>query len=150
MILKYSFGGEVNLGFKAKGTQLPIEYLRNGQITSDEINELRSRSWEGTTGGDWTPELERGFGWVTARDGERLVGFVRLLWDGGSHIFLLDTTVHRDYQRRGIGRGIVREAVSLSETCGAEWLHVDYEEHLDSFYRGCGFKPTLAGLIRLS
>jgi hypothetical protein len=28
-------------------------------------------------------------------------------------------------------------------------LHVDYEPHLDGFYRGCGFRPTAAGLLRL-
>jgi hypothetical protein len=26
---------------------------------------------------------------------------------------------------------------------------VDYEPHLDPFYRACGFVPTLAGLICL-
>jgi hypothetical protein len=26
---------------------------------------------------------------------------------------------------------------------------VDYEPHLDGFYRGCGFRHTLAGLIDL-
>ena len=30
------------------------------------------------------------------------------------------------------------------------WLHVDYEPHLDGFYRGCGFRPTAAGLAALS
>ena len=33
---------------------------------------------------------------------------------------------------------------------GMTWLHVDYEPHLDGFYRGCGFRPTAAGLLRLS
>jgi hypothetical protein len=28
---------------------------------------------------------------------------------------------------------------------GCPWLHVDYEPHLDGFYRGCGFRPTAAG-----
>ena len=32
---------------------------------------------------------------------------------------------------------------------GASWVHVDYEPHLDGFYRGCGFTPAAAGLIRL-
>jgi hypothetical protein len=27
---------------------------------------------------------------------------------------------------------------------------VDYEPHLNSFYRGCGFRPTAAGLIHLA
>ncbi len=34
---------------------------------------------------------------------------------------------------------------------GCEWLHVDYEPHLDSFYRdACGFQATEAGLLRVS
>ncbi|NTE47960.1 GNAT family N-acetyltransferase, partial [Rhizobium pusense] len=28
-------------------------------------------------------------------------------------------------------------------------LHVDFETHLTSFYRSCGFRPTEAGLIEL-
>jgi hypothetical protein len=31
-----------------------------------------------------------------------------------------------------------------------EWLHVDFEPHLDEFYHKCGFKETRAGLIRLN
>jgi hypothetical protein len=31
-----------------------------------------------------------------------------------------------------------------------EWLHVDFEEYLRSFYLdSCGFRPTPAGLIAL-
>jgi ribosomal protein S18 acetylase RimI-like enzyme len=65
------------------------------------------------------------------------------------HAFLLHSSVHRDYQRRGIGTGLVREAMALARNGGAEWLHVDYEDDLESFYRGCGFRPTPAGLLYL-
>ena len=33
---------------------------------------------------------------------------------------------------------------------GCQWLHVDYEPHLEEFYQGCGFRPTLAGLMHLN
>lgn len=56
----------------------------------------------------------------------------------------------RQYQRRGIGRDLVLEAAALARERGAEWLHVDYEPHLDSFYRGCGFRHTAAGLLNLT
>ena len=88
-------------------------------------------------------------GWVCATDGARLVGFVNVAWDGGAHAFLLDTSVHRDYQRQGIGTALVREAIALARDGGAEWLHVDYEEGLEPFYRGCGFRPTPAGVLYL-
>lgn len=88
-------------------------------------------------------------GWVCAHDGERLVGFVNIAWDGSVHAFLLDTTVHPDYQRQGVGTALVHEATFLARERGAEWLHVDYDEALEPFYRGCGFFPTPAGLIYL-
>jgi GNAT superfamily N-acetyltransferase len=70
--------------------------------------------------------------------------------DGGAHAFLLDTTVHSDWQRHGIGRRLVAAAIDEARTSGMTWLHVDYEPHLDRFYRGCGFRPTDAGLLHLA
>ena len=124
-----------------------VALTRNRPIASEDLNALRAASREGVQTRDWEPVLARSMGWVCATDGARLVGFVNVAWDGGAHTFLLDTSVHRDYQRRGIGTALVREAVALAREGGAEWLHVDYEEDLESFYRGCGFKPTPAGLV---
>ena len=93
--------------------------------------------------------LKRGLAHVGAYDGDRLVGLVNVAWDGGVHAFLLDTTVHPDFQRQGIATSLVRRAAELARERGAEWLHVDFEPHLEGFYRGCGFKRTAAGLIDL-
>ena len=78
-----------------------------------------------------------------------LVGFVNVAWDGATHFFLLDTTVAPSHRRRGIGAALVAAAVELSKRRGGDWLHVDYEEELTSFYEGCGFHPTPAGLYQL-
>jgi ribosomal protein S18 acetylase RimI-like enzyme len=79
-----------------------------------------------------------------------LMGFVNVAWDGGDHAFLLNTKVRAEYQRRGIATEVVRLAASRAQAAGCEWLHVDFEEHLAPFYfDACGFRPTLAGLIRL-
>jgi GNAT superfamily N-acetyltransferase len=128
----------------------PVAIARNLPIGNAELNALRDAAWTAVGDQDWAPILVRSLGWVAARDGERLVGFVNVAWDGGVHAFLLDTTVHPDYQRQGIGRALVREAAEMARQRGAEWLHVDYEDDLDPFYRGCGFRPTLAGLIDLA
>jgi GNAT superfamily N-acetyltransferase len=83
------------------------------------------------------------------RDG-RLTGFVQVAWDGGAHAFILDTMVDPDAQGRGIGAALVRAAAAEARAAGCQWLHVDYEPHLDHFYRvRCGFVPTQAGLINL-
>ncbi|WP_412101902.1 GNAT family N-acetyltransferase [Kitasatospora purpeofusca] len=65
------------------------------------------------------------------------------------HAFVLDTTVHPDERRRGLGMRLVQAAADEAKARGAEWLHVDYEPHLESFYGRCGFRPTAAGLRRL-
>ena len=63
----------------------------------------------------------------------------------------LDTAVDPDYQRRGIGRALVQTLAAEATAAGCEWLHVDYEPHLDVFYRrACGFRATDAGLLNLS
>ena len=98
----------------------------------------------------WAQRLERhALTWVGAFDGDKLVGFVQVCWDGGVHAILLDTVVDPNAQRRGIGSALVRRAVEEARAAGCEWLHVDYEPHLASFYEGCGFQSTQAGLIRL-
>lgn len=115
-----------------------------------ELNVLFAASWPDHRATGFEPILRRSLGWIAARRDERLVGFVNVAWDGGGHAFVLDTTVHPSERRQGLGQRLVREATELARDGGAEWLHVDYEEHLSAFYEGCGFRPTPAGLIRLA
>ena len=90
-------------------------------------------------------------GWVCARDGDELVGFVNVPWDGGIHAFLLDTMVSAKAGRRGIGTRLVEVAVDEARGTDCEWLHVDFDDHLRGFYfEACGFTPTNAGLIKLA
>ncbi|ULH14796.1 GNAT family N-acetyltransferase [Deinococcus sp. KNUC1210] len=97
----------------------------------------------------WERVLKRSLCWVTAHVDGALVGFVNVAWDGGQHAFLLDTAVHPDFGRRGIGTRLVREAAQAAAARGAGWLHVDYEPPLEGFYRSCGFGDTRAGLLKL-
>lgn len=100
----------------------------------------------------WAQRLERhSLTWIGAFAEGVLVGFVHACWDGGSHAFALDTVVHPDHQRRGLGRELVLTLAAEARRVGCEWLHVDYEPHLQPFYRdSCGFQPTDAGLLKLN
>lgn len=126
-----------------------VRYHVSPPIENAALNELFTVAWTNHTPSDFQPILARSLAYICAYDSERLIGFVNLAWDGGVHAFLLDTTVHPAFQRRGIGRRLVAAAVDVAQQRGIEWVHVDYEPHLDAFYRACGFQPTLAGLIRL-
>ncbi|MBO0983542.1 GNAT family N-acetyltransferase [Rathayibacter sp. SD072] len=98
----------------------------------------------------WAARLRRhSVSWVGAFDGERLVGFVHACGDGGVHAFVLDTVVDPAYQRRGIGRSLLETLRADTVKAGCEWLHVDFEPHLRTFYESCGFRSTDAGLLRL-
>lgn len=108
--------------------------------------------WAAAWNGFGSPDLGRldhSLTWVCAYADAQLVGFVNVAWDGGVHAFLLDTTVHPEFQRRGLGAELVRRAASEAQLRGLYWLHVDFEPHLEGFYRGCGFRGTGAGLIAL-
>jgi GNAT superfamily N-acetyltransferase len=126
-----------------------ITYHTSPPLDNESLNVLLAAAWYDHTERDFRPVLQHSLTYITARDGERLVGFVNLAWDGGIHAFLLDTTVHPAYQRRGIGQALVQHAIEAAQTAGMRWLHVDYLPHLESFYRHCGFRPTSAGLIAL-
>jgi GNAT superfamily N-acetyltransferase len=119
-------------------------------LTDAELNALFAAAWPDSGASSWQPILRRSLTWVAARRRGRLVGFVNVATDGGIHAFLLDTTVHPDEQRRGLGTGLVRAAAAAARSAGAGWLHVDYEPHLADFYMGCGFRLTAAGLLDLA
>jgi predicted N-acetyltransferase YhbS len=58
--------------------------------------------------------------------------------------------VRPDHQRRGIGTELVRIAAYQAKEADCEWMEVDFDDHLASFYYGaCGFVPTPAGLLHL-
>jgi GNAT superfamily N-acetyltransferase len=96
----------------------------------------------------WAERLDRhSLTWIGAFSEGRLVGFVHAVWDGGTHAFILDTAVHPDFQRLGIGRDLVRTVTDEAFKAGCDWVHVDYEPEFASFYESaCGFRPTPAGL----
>ena len=130
---------------------MTIEYRLNPAVTNAELDELYLVSWPNHHPPyDFHPELEHGLAFVGAYDGDALIGFVRLAWDGGVHGFLLEPTVRPDHRRRGVGRTLVERVVDVARERALEWIHVDYAPELGDFYRACGFTPTCdAGLIHL-
>lgn len=126
-----------------------VTYQTNPTVTNNALNTLFDAAWENHIASDFSKVLSHSLCYVCAFLGERLVGFVNVAWDGGIHAFILDTTVHPDAQRRGVGVELVRLAAEHAQSSGIEWLHVDYEPHLEGFYQRCGFQPTAAGLLNL-
>ena len=80
-------------------------------VNDRELSALHVRAFGGAArlDTDWSRRLSRhALTWIGAFDIEKLVGFIQVCWDGGSHAFLLDTVVDPDWQRQGIGTSLVR------------------------------------------
>jgi GNAT superfamily N-acetyltransferase len=132
-----------------------VEIQWRGPFTSSDANELDAEAF-GTrvfTDDEWNRRDQvtaHSLGWVTARDGEVLVGFVNVVWDGGVHAWLQDVVVAAGSRHRGVGRRLVDAARDGTRAAGCEWLRVDFADELAPFYLdACGFRPTRAGLLAL-
>src|SRR5690606_1043453 len=119
------------------------------KVGSDDLNRLFAAAWPEHTAIDFNPLLERALVYICAFENDRLVGFAKVVDDGGVHGFLLDPTVAPDRQRQGIGKELVQQCVQESRQRGVEWLHVDFAPELKPFYEDCGFRSTQAGLLWL-
>ena len=130
-----------------------IAYEWRGNFDNREVNALHAEAFgHPILQDDWNAQLQRhSLGWVSAREGDQLVGFVNVPWDGGVHAFILDTIVAASAHGQGIGRRLIAIAVSQARAARCEWLHVDFEDDLRDFYFDtCGFTPTNGGLIALA
>jgi GNAT superfamily N-acetyltransferase len=129
-----------------------IAYEWRGGFEDSEVDALHAEGFEhDLLAGEWWKQVNgHSLGWVCAREDGRLLGFVNVAWDGDVHAFVLDTLVAQSARRRGVGTELVAMATRRARDAGCEWLHVDFEEHLRSFYfDACGFRPTSAGVLAL-
>jgi GNAT superfamily N-acetyltransferase len=76
---------------------------------------------------------------VSALDGDTLVGYARAIADGAFNAYVSTVAVLPDYQRRGIGRELVRRLLDGREHLQFV-LHADPPAH--PFYLRCGFRPA--------
>jgi GNAT superfamily N-acetyltransferase len=134
---------------------MAVTYEWRGPFDNVELNQLHAEAFEtrvfDETEWNWVDQVHRhSLGWVVARDGNRLIGFVNVLWDGLVHAWLQDTMVAKQARHHGVGTALVAMAVDQAKQAGCEWMHADFEGRLRPFYfDACGFRPTDAGLIAL-
>lgn len=124
-----------------------VRVERSPVISEHALAELRRKAWPDS--GDGAFSREHALAYFGAFSAEKLVGFVRLAWDGGTHAFILDPVVHPAYRRRGLGRELISHAVEAASEAGCSWLHVDFSPELQPFYEACGFQDTSAGVMQL-
>jgi GNAT superfamily N-acetyltransferase len=72
---------------------------------------------------DFLQVLEHSLFFVCACYETRLIGFGNVAWDGAQHAFILDTTVHKDFRRRGVGIQLVKRAAEAAIYAGRTDFH---------------------------
>lgn len=132
-----------------------VDFTWRGDFANDEVNRLHADAF-GTRVFDesewnWRELTARhSLGWVIARQGDALVGFVNVIWDGLVHAWIQDLMVSGERRRSGVGVGLVHVARDSAARAGCEWLHVDFDDDLREFYvEACGFELTAGGLMPL-
>jgi hypothetical protein len=73
-----------------------IDCFWRGEFANAEANELHAEAFETRVYSEdewnWNEQVRRhSLGWVIARGGDRLVGFVNVPWDGLVHAWIQDT-----------------------------------------------------------
>lgn len=75
-----------------------------------------------------------------ARDGEKIIGLVRLIGDGFSSVFVQDLIVLPTYQRQGIGSTLMKQSLSDYKDTYQIQLATEESEKTLEFYRSLGFE----------
>ena len=75
-----------------------------------------------------------------ALDGDAVVGLIRLVGDGFSSVFVQDLIVLPSYQRKGIGRALMKEALEDYKDVYQVQLVTEQTEKTLVFYRSMGFE----------
>ena len=75
-----------------------------------------------------------------AFDGEKIVGLIRLVGDGFSSVFVQDLIVLPTYQRQGIGRALMKQALGDFKGAYQVQLVTEQTEKNVGFYRSIGFE----------
>ena len=127
-----------------------MEYkiLKNGIVRPDEIEDLRGVVGWDRSEGIYEQVLQRHYAYYTARSASgKLIGYVSVLSDGIADAFLLDLMVHPEHQRSGLGKQLVKQAVSDMKQAGIQCVQVTFNDHLEPFYAKCGFHIFKGGII---
>jgi len=118
-----------------------------GRIDVDAVHRFLSTSyWAEGRQREVVEDLVRGAARVVGLyDGERQIGFARIVSDGHTLAYLADVYVLPEYRGRGLGLELVREAVDGGPQAGFRWLLHTRDMH--GLYAKPGFGPPSERVI---
>ena len=71
----------------------PYRFAWRADFSNQALNALHAEAFDhAVLDYDWLAQVRgHSLGWVCAFDGDRLIGFVNVAWDGDDHAFIPDT-----------------------------------------------------------
>ena len=120
-----------------------IKITKGTSVSIDDVLHLyHAVSWTNYTNQPQMLEqsLTHSLAIYVARDGEKIVGLVRLVGDGFSSVFVQDLIVLPSYQRQGIGSALMKEALGDYKDAYQVQLATEQTEKTVEFYRSLGFE----------
>lgn len=123
-----------------------LRYIMNPAILPESISALRrSVGWGGMEAELKNPAL-RDYLQLACYDGDRLTGFLGVVSNGVTDAYIQDVMVRPDYQGKGIGTELMRQAIRRLKADHIYMISVIYgEEELRPFYEKFGFFTMLCG-----
>lgn len=120
-----------------------IKITKESSVSIDDVLHLyQAVGWTNYTNQPQMLEqaLSHSLATYLARDGEEIVGLVRLVGDGFSSVFVQDLIVLPSYQRQGIGSNLMKEALADYKDAYQIQLVTERTEKTLGFYRSLGFE----------
>ena len=120
-----------------------IKFTKESSVSIDDVLHLyQAVGWTNYTNHPQMLEqvLSHSLTTYLARDGEEIVGLVRLVGDSFSSVFVQDLIVLPSYQRQGIGSNLMKEALADYKDAYQIQLATEQTEKNLGFYRSLGFE----------
>ena len=120
-----------------------IKFTKESSVSIDDVLHLyQAVGWTNYTNQPQMLEqaLSHSLTTYLARDGEEIVGLVRLVGDGFSSVFVQDLIVLPSYQRQGIGSDLMKDALGDFKDAYQVQLATEQTEKNLGFYRSLGFE----------
>ena len=120
-----------------------IKITKESSVSIDDVLHLyQAVGWTNYTNQPQMLEqaLSHSLATYLARDGEEIVGLVRLVGDGFSSVFVQDLIVLPSYQRQGIGSNLMKQALADYKDAYQMQLATEQTEKNLGFYRSLGFE----------
>lgn len=116
-----------------------ISYQQEPELSATDFLSLVQAVWQGQYNTDAVHSALQKTLNITARDGELLIGCVRILTDGYFFGTIPEILVHPDYQNNGVGSYLLERAKQQSPTS----LFFGAQPGNEPFFEKCGFVKGL-------